>query len=115
MLKTWPSQFAALASRVKRFEVRVNDRDFAVGDILRLVEWDPTDRGRATGYVQRMRVMYLLDSIFGLPSGLCVMGVEHLSESVPVLYGIDPGDSASKLHASSYPSSRPATPGADEP
>jgi hypothetical protein len=44
ILKVWPSYFADLESGRKRFEVRsTRDRDFAVGDVLVLREWDPAD------------------------------------------------------------------------
>jgi len=33
-LKTWAEYFEAVKSGNKTFEVRVNDRDFKVGDIL---------------------------------------------------------------------------------
>ena len=42
-LKTWPKYFAAVRSGQKRFEIRRNDRDFKVGDILVLREFDPED------------------------------------------------------------------------
>ncbi len=40
-LKTHPEPFEAIQRGLKRFEVRVNDRDFQVGDILCLMEWNP--------------------------------------------------------------------------
>jgi hypothetical protein len=43
-LKTWPEFFAALKAGSKTFEVRINDRDFKVGDILRLTFHDPKPR-----------------------------------------------------------------------
>lgn len=43
-LKTWPEYHAQLRARTKTFEIRVNDRDYRVGDTLRLREWDPETR-----------------------------------------------------------------------
>lgn len=40
-LKTWPEPFDAMATGVKTHEVRRNDRDFKIGDFLRLKRWDP--------------------------------------------------------------------------
>lgn len=41
-LKTWPVFFEMVRIGRKRFEVRWNDRDFKVGDLLVLQEFDPT-------------------------------------------------------------------------
>lgn len=43
-LKTLPEFFDASKRGVKPFEVRKNDRDFQVGDVLELVEFDPSEK-----------------------------------------------------------------------
>lgn len=40
-LKTWPRSFRALLLDRKHVEVRRHDRDFQVGDVLILREYDP--------------------------------------------------------------------------
>ena len=45
-LKTWPVYFSAIWDGLKRFEVRLNDREYRTGDLLRLREYD---EGRYTG------------------------------------------------------------------
>lgn len=39
-LKTWPIYFEAVQRREKTAELRLNDRDFQVGDFLYLLEYD---------------------------------------------------------------------------
>lgn len=91
VLKTWPSYFAAIASGVTTFEVRVNDRDFAVGDVLRLQEFDPAapparmDRSggvldrRYSGREAFRRVTYVLaGGQHGIMPGYCVMGLAEV-------------------------------------
>lgn len=81
-LKTWPEYFGPIIDGTKTFEVRNNDRGFAVGDILRLREWNPAKDGddRYTGREVSVRVIYILDGrgIFGLQSGCVAMGIERL-------------------------------------
>lgn len=40
-LKTWPRYFYAVDRCQKRFELRLDDRGFKLGDILILCEWNP--------------------------------------------------------------------------
>lgn len=63
-LKTWKEPFEAILSGAKTFELRKNDRDFKVGDTLRLREYDPlTD---TYGRQLEVLVTYMLDSrVFG--------------------------------------------------
>lgn len=41
VLKCWPQFMPRIASGQKTFEIRKNDRDYQVGDRLRLYEYDP--------------------------------------------------------------------------
>lgn len=81
-LKTWPEYFRPILDGTKTFEVRENDRGFAVGDTLRLLEFDPVKDGddRYTGREVSVRVTYVLDGkgIFGLRPGHVVMGIERI-------------------------------------
>ena len=83
-LKTWPSFFAAVADGSKTFEVRFNDRDFAVGDQLCLREWDPPHGlaclGRYTGAQIFVSVTYVLPGgRFGIDASTVVMGITVVS------------------------------------
>lgn len=79
-LKTWPSYFAEVGSRKKTFEVRLNDRDFAVGDELILSEYDPTKFGGTfTGDQILTIITYVLHGgRFGIQEGHCVLGFNSL-------------------------------------
>lgn len=88
-LKCWPSFFAAVRDGSKTFEVRRNDRDFAVGDVLHLREWDPyamgnfgiTRSGNYTRATHDMRVTYVLrGGEFGIAAGFCVMGLAEVAK-----------------------------------
>ncbi len=59
-LKTWPEPFQAQLDGRKTFEVRLNDRQYQVGDTLWLEEWDPGTR-LYTGRRLYVRVTYVLD------------------------------------------------------
>ena len=83
-LKTWPEPFAAVLAGEKTHEVRVNDRGYAVGDVLELREWRFIgDRewsegagGHYTGRSVRVVVTHMTrGGSFGLPEDLCVMSI----------------------------------------
>src|SRR5581483_4170350 len=78
-LKTWPEPFDAIWNGVKRHEVRKDDRDFRVGDTLRLQEFLPK-KEHFTGRCVMARVTYLTEpTTWGLPEGLCVMSISVLA------------------------------------
>jgi hypothetical protein len=77
-LKTWPLYFRAVANGSKPFEVRKDDRGFAVGDVLWLREWDPATQ-EYTGDECRAEVTYVLrDYAPAIGEGYAVLGVEKI-------------------------------------
>ena len=85
-LKIWPDQYALLRSGLKTFEFRKNDRDFQVGDILLLREWDPGSGTRETGpwasghytdadWILRGVTHVLRGPDFGVPEGYAVLSL----------------------------------------
>lgn len=72
-LKTWPEYFQAVMDGTKTFEIRANDRDFKVGDILSLREWCPR-RESFTGFRLERQVTYLTD--WDQKPGNVVMAIE---------------------------------------
>jgi hypothetical protein len=58
-VKSWPSFFEATLAGVKTHDVRrMDDRDYQVGDTLRLMEFDP-EKQRYTGRELSVRITYL--------------------------------------------------------
>lgn len=75
-LKCWPGPFAGLVSQEKKHEVRANDRDYRVGDVLILREWHPFEC-RYTGRKETRLVTWISKGPdWGLPVGVVVMSVE---------------------------------------
>jgi hypothetical protein len=60
---------------LKPYEVRVNDRDYQVGDVLDLWEWCPL-QGLPTGWHCAVVVTAITQGRFGLPGDVCVMGFD---------------------------------------
>jgi hypothetical protein len=91
-LKTWPEPFQAVLDGRKRYEIRKDDRGFAVGDVLHLREFRVDiakhgigghgigDGGEYTGRSVRVRVTYVTHGRWGLPAGLCVMSITQHPE-----------------------------------
>jgi hypothetical protein len=73
-LKCWPEPFHHILTGSKRFEFRLNDRNYQVGDTLRLKEYWP-DKKQYTGFVLEADVSYILTEGFGLPEGYCIMSI----------------------------------------
>lgn len=96
VLKTWPDQFRKVADGAKTFEWRFNDRNYAVGDTLVLMEFEPCDRcqgkgkedhafqpgsccqppfGKYSGREERRTVTYVAIETFGMPEGYVIMAM----------------------------------------
>ena len=75
-LKTWTEYFNEIKSRNKTFELRKNDRDYKVGDILILQDFD-NNSGQYSGTEIIANVTYVLyGGVFGLDQGYCIMGLK---------------------------------------
>lgn len=74
-LKTWTEYFRAVRAGNKPFEVRKNDRDFKVGDILALKEFDPVNEV-FSGQEEKRKISCILKGPgFGIEEGYCVLGL----------------------------------------
>jgi len=75
-LKILPEYFEPIAEGVKTFEVRKNDRGFAVGDRLNLRQWRPEPFNDYIGGEIEAVVTYILDNEQYLQPGYVVLGIE---------------------------------------
>ena len=77
-LKTWPEFFEKVATEDKTFEMRLNDRGYAVGDVLKLREFDPSSGAYSGRWIEK-EVSYVLDGgkdgFLGLRPGWVVMSI----------------------------------------
>lgn len=74
-LKTFKTYFQDIQDGVKKFEVRLNDRGFKVGDALHLREFDGVSQ-TYTGREIHRRVTYILDDPRFVKDGFIVMGIK---------------------------------------
>ena len=101
-LKIHRGPFAAIVAGVKPWELRRNDRDFTVGDVLKLREWQPSrspcEPARYTGRQILCEIVWMMDGgplddhedhpftalrfaltgdtqDYGLPNGFCIMTI----------------------------------------
>ena len=81
-LKIKPEYFKAVISGKKKFETRLNDRDFKEGDFLQLEEFD--DKGYTGKYIV-VRVDYVLDDPEYCKNGYVTMSITHCLERGAVI------------------------------
>jgi hypothetical protein len=74
-LKISPEFFQDVKSELKNFEIRFNDRDYQVGDILILEEYDKHTESYSGESVTR-EVTYITD--FNQPFSQVVMGIKKV-------------------------------------
>jgi hypothetical protein len=70
-LKTWPDSFIEVFMEKKTFELRKNDRDFKIGDMVILKEYDPE-----TGYTGKSlsrKIIYILKNFEGLDKDFVIL------------------------------------------
>ena len=79
-LKIMPEYYDQVRYGNKRFEFRKNDRDFKVGDILRLKEWDGE---KYTGEEIDASVRFILHQFPGMERGYCVLSIDTMMHYIP--------------------------------
>ena len=76
--KILPGYFKAVAKELKTFEIRKDEEDYQVGDILVLKEWNGTNY---TGRKCARRITYILrgEKRFGLMEGYCILALKPVN------------------------------------
>lgn len=74
-LKTINPYFSAVFQGVKNFEVRLNDRDFKVGDEVHLQEYD-LQTNEYSGREVRAEITYVLKDYEAIKPGYVVFGLK---------------------------------------
>lgn len=75
-LKTIQPFYDEVIEGIKKFEVRLNDRDFKVGDQLRLLEFD-VENQRVSGWgTPLLKIVYILDNPKYCKDGFVIIGFE---------------------------------------
>lgn len=83
-LKVWPEYFEAIKKGEKTFDIRKEDRPFAVGDNVILQEYDPEDsNGLYTGRELSFEIGYILRDVpkWGLKPGHCILQLKELTKT----------------------------------
>ena len=75
-LKIKPEYFQAVWEGKKKAELRKDDRDYQVGDVLILQEWDGEEY--TDSYIA-VRVTHILRNCpeYGLADGYCILSIER--------------------------------------
>lgn len=77
-VKILPKYFEKVKSGVKTFEYRKDDRDYKVGDRLKLMEYD-LEIGRCTGNILEVEITYILrHGDFKIPSNYVIMSIKKV-------------------------------------
>jgi hypothetical protein len=75
-LKTVKPHFSAVWSKIKRMEIRNNDRNFQLGDVLHMREYD-LDKKEYSGRYMLVDVIHILPGgQFGIHPDHCVMSIK---------------------------------------
>lgn len=79
-LKILPEYYGAVVSGDKTFEIRENDRNYEVGNILLLKEYD-SEKKKYTGRKIRKEICYMTD--YAQRNGYVVLGIRDINELFP--------------------------------
>lgn len=78
-LKTETEYYKAVENGVKTFDLRKNDRDYQIGDIIHLIEIvEDVPTGRQLSPKEITYIFYSFDTVDGLKSGYCILQLRRI-------------------------------------
>ena len=78
ILKTINPYFNDVSNGLKDFEIRINDRNFKVGDTIKLVEYEPYNTSINPRYLIK-KIKYILNGgMYGLEANYVIIGMENI-------------------------------------
>jgi uncharacterized protein YjbK len=84
-IKIWQEYVSDITNRKKTFEIRFNDRDYQVGDILIMAEYNRFMKS-FTGYIIQCEVKYIFNNTdFGLKEGFVAMSINVISHKPDII------------------------------
>jgi len=78
-LKIWTEYIRPVITGIKTFEIRKNDRDFKVGDILILKGYDADNNKYTNEEIEVVVTFILSETFFGLKDDYVVMSIKVLN------------------------------------
>lgn len=75
----------------KKFELRRNDRNYQLGDLVYLQEWNE-EKKEYNRYMIKCRITSLLENYAGLENNFCIFGFdieERITEELPDILGMN--------------------------
>ena len=74
-LKIFPKYYEDILSRNKNFELRKDDRNYQVGDLITFREW--TGKKYTGAEIRNVPIVYILRNAeeYGLKKGYCILGL----------------------------------------
>ena len=78
-LKTWQPYYRDVKNKLKKFELRYNDRNFKVGDLLCLKEYNP-DTKEYTGEECFALITYILTGFTGIEPGYVILSINLVED-----------------------------------
>lgn len=74
-LKTWPIYFEPVLKKEKTMELRKNDRDYKIGDLLKLREYD-AEKEEYTGRYTLRIITHIVGEQPFVPEGYVAMSIK---------------------------------------